>query len=165
MKNPLVVLALLLLLTIPSFSQEEGAAVARLRFDKPNTLMVGGGLSLTFGKNVGDYSRGMNWEAGFQHRLNKVMSVGAFISKVRFNYDPSKSLEYLFSTEDQDLQISPSSPDTYRDLYVVPSGYNFLSGYQLSFGGGDLTQTSVGVNLRFDLIPYSEKIPDRKSVV
>ena len=164
MKRILSAIALGALLAIPALAQEEGPAVARSRFDKPNTINIALGISFTFGQNVGDYNQGYNLEAGFQHRLNKLISVGGFLSQVKFNYDPSKSPTSpqagdLFSGEEPDLQISANSSQTYRDLYIVPADYTFRHGYQLSFGGGDLSLTSIGGNIRFDLIPYSEKFP------
>jgi len=159
-----LIFAHLVMLAIPTFSQEEGPAVARSRFDKPNTIIIGGGLSLTLGQNVGDYSKGFNLEVGFQHRLNKLVSIGGFLSQSKFNYDPSKSptspqAQDLFTGDESDLQISSTASQTYRDLYIVPADYTFRHGYQLSFGGGDLSLTSIGGNIRFDLIPYSEKVP------
>jgi len=164
MKHSPLLMVLLTLMVTPSFSQEEGPAVAQSRFEKPNSVIVGGGLSLTFGKNVGDYSRGSAIEASFMHRLNKLVSVGGYVSRVNFNYDPAKSptspeQKDLYTGTSDDLQISSSSSETYRDVFSIPSGYNFPHGYQLSFGGGDLSLLTVGGNFRFDLIPYSEKIP------
>lgn len=164
MKNSLFLLALLSVLAVPAFSQEEGPAVARSRFDKPNTITIGGGLGMTFGKNVGDYSKGSSFEAGFLHRLNKVLSVGAYFSSVKFGYDPSKSPTSpaesdLYVGELNDLQVTSLSPVTYRQAFSVPADYVFRHGYQLFFSGGDLSLTTVGANLRMELIPFSEKFP------
>ena len=157
---------LLSLLSIGAFAQDEGTAVARARFDRPNSVTVSAGLARTFGKNVGDYSRGSAIEAGFLHRLNKLVAIGGFVSMVRFGYDPSQTPtsptdKDLFKGFDTDLRITSTNNVSYRDTYgsAIDANYDFPHGYQLSLSGGDVSLTTFGFNMKLNLIPVSDKLP------
>jgi|GEM_PF-707533 len=158
------VLSLFLLLSVNAFSQDEGPAVAKARFERPNSIMVAGGISRVFNKNVGDYTRGTNAEISFLRRLNKLVSIGGFVSKSTFAYDPAKSPttptdKDLYKGFDLDLRIESTSNLTYRDQFVIPENYDFPHGFQLSLEGGAVSLTTVGANIKLNLIPVSDKLP------
>ena len=157
-------LILLSLLSVGTFAQDEGTAVARARFDRPNSVSVAGGISRVFNRNVGDYTKGSSFEINFLRRLNKLVSVGAFASTSSFKYDPAKTPtspndKDLYKGFDLDLRLQSTSNITYRDTYVIPADYDFPHGFQLSLSGGDVSLTTIGANLKLNLIPVSEKIP------
>ena len=68
------------------FAQDEGVISKRERIDRSKSVFVGLGPSFTFGENIGDYSVGLNFEAGFVKRLNRVLSIGPSISYVVVHY-------------------------------------------------------------------------------
>ena len=57
-------------------AQDEGTIVKRERIERSSNIFVSGGPSFTLGKNIGDYSTGFSIEAGYQKRLNRVLSIG-----------------------------------------------------------------------------------------
>jgi len=160
----LITLGLLFMFSQTLHGQEEGAAVARSRFDRPNTLSIAGGLSRVFNKNVGDYSKGLNFEVSYLRRLNKLVSIGAFVSRSSFNYDPSKSPtspadKDLYKGVDLDVRVESSGTTTYKQLYAIADDYEFLQGFQLQLEGGNVSLTTIGMNIKVNLIPVSENIP------
>jgi len=162
--NSYRLIILLSVLSIPAFTQDEGTAVARARFDRPNSIAVAGGISRVFNKNVGDYTKGSNFEISFLHRLNKLVSIGGFVSTSSFGYDPGKTPSSpnpsdLYKGFDLDLRLESTSNITYRDQYVIPADYDFPHGFQLSLDGGDVSLTTIGANIKLNLIPLSEKVP------
>lgn len=160
-------ISLLVLITLcftSAYAQDEGAAVARARFDRPNSVSVAGGMSRVFNKNVGDYTKGSTFEINFLRRLNKLVSIGAFASTSSFKYDPAKTPNSpaekdLYKGFDLDLRLQSTDNITYRDTYVIPADYDFPHGFQLSLSGGDVSLTTIGANIKLNLIPVSEKIP------
>ncbi|MFM8348254.1 MAG: hypothetical protein ACKOAR_09445 [Bacteroidota bacterium] len=156
--------AALLIITFQALGQEEGPAVARARFDRPNSLSVSGGLSRVFNKNVGDYTSGTNFEFSYLHRLNKLISIGGFVSFYAFNYDPAKTPtspagKDLYKGLDLDVRINSTGSTTYKQLYSIASNYEFLQGFQLSLEGGKVSITTIGMNIKANLIPVSDKMP------
>jgi hypothetical protein len=115
---------------------------------------------------VGDYSKGTNLEISFLKRLNKIVSVGGYISRIQFGYDPRKTPSSpaaadLYKGFDTDLRLRSTENLTYRDQFgaQIPANYDFPHGFQLSLSGGDVSLTTIGANLRFNLIPLMDKIP------
>jgi len=165
MKNVIALfLTLSIFTTVFVRAQDEGPAVAKSRFERPNSVSVTGGIARTFGKNVGDYSKGMTAEVGYLRRLNKLVSIGGFVSVTRFGYDPAKtptspSDNDLFKGFDTDLRITSTAATTYRDTYTIDANYDFPHGYQLSLSGGDVSLMVVGLDLKLNLIPVSDRIP------
>lgn len=155
------ILVVLICSSLASFGQDEGAAVAKARFARPSSIYVNGGFARTFGENIGDYSSGTTFEAGFLRRLNKLVSIGGFVSMARFAYDPSKTPtsptdEDLFQGYDTDLRITSTASTTYRDTYIIDANYDFPHGYQLSLTGGDVSLTMVGADIKLNLVPVSD---------
>ena len=160
----LIPLSLLFIISMSLNAQDEGPAVAKARFARPNSISVGRGISRVFNKNVGDYSKGTNAEISFLHRLNKLVSIGGFISTSSFGYDPAKSPTSpnendLYKGFDTDLRIQSTSNVTYRDQFTIPADYDFPHGFQLTLQGGDVSLTTIGANIKLNLIPVSDKLP------
>jgi hypothetical protein len=65
-------------------AQDEGTIVKRERIQRDKNIFVGGGISILGGSNSGDYSSGLNIEAGYGKRLNRVFSIGGSFSFLRF---------------------------------------------------------------------------------
>lgn len=169
-KQPIIMIRYLFLLSAllvfcgSTVAQDEGLAVAKARFDRPNSVTIGAGISRVFNKNVGDYSNGTNAEISFLRRLNKLVAIGGFISTSSFKYDPKKtpsspSEKDLYKGFDTDLRVQSTGNTTYRDLYTIPDNYDFPHGFQLSLQGGDVSLTTVGANIKLNLIPVSDKLP------
>lgn len=70
-------------------AQDEGTIVKRERINRHNNVFISVGPSFTFGKNIGDYNTGYNFEAGYLKRVNRLLSVGPSISYLNFEYDRS----------------------------------------------------------------------------
>jgi hypothetical protein len=128
------VLCLALLLTsvlTKSFAQDEGTAVAQARFERDKSVYFGGGVSLPFGDNLGDYSIGLNFEGGFLKRLNKIMSLGGSVSYLNFKYDSDKTYPYYYDVDND---------------YAI----------EATLTGGDVSLLSVGFSLKINFVPVSD---------
>jgi hypothetical protein len=143
MKKNICLLAVLCGLTLSLYAQDEGVILKRSRIERPSSIFVGIGPSFTLGKNIGDYSAGANFEFGFTKRLNRVFSIGPSISIVSFNYDPDKT----------GANNAFISKDTFYD---TDTGYDYWAAMYVDFKGGDLTLTSLAVNLKLNLIPVKD---------
>src|SRR5690606_9661641 len=104
-------------------------------------IFLGIGPSFTLGKNIGDYSTGLNVELGYMSRLNRVISVGGSISYMSFKYDPEKT----------GVNNSFISDETISDGYYD----NWLAMY-VDFKGGDMNLVSLAANLKFNLVPVMD---------
>jgi hypothetical protein len=118
-------------------AQDEGTIVKQSRLEKGKGVFIGIGPSFTLGKNIGDYSTGFNFDAGYMIRLNRVISIGPSISYVSFNYDPQKTgLNNIFFSEE-----------------TFSGSYYYRTALVVDFKGGDLSLTSAALNIKFNLIP------------
>lgn len=133
---------LVLLLTVFFYSnaQDEGVIVKKERLTLSRSIFIGGGPSFTLGKNVGDYSTGLNFEAGYVSRLNRVLSIGGSLSYSSFKYDPAKT----------DLN------NGYIGLVDDGFGYYHYELYTIELEGGDITMMSAALNLKFNIIPVTD---------
>jgi hypothetical protein len=84
-------LLILLIVYLPGFTQEEGVLLKKQRVSKGKSVYLSGGQSFVFGNSSGDYSSGLNIEAGYLKRLNSFISIGPSLSYSSFNYDESIS--------------------------------------------------------------------------
>ncbi|SHG51561.1 hypothetical protein SAMN04488109_0616 [Chryseolinea serpens] len=131
-------------------AQDEGAIVKRERIDKSKGIFLNFGPSFTLGKNIGDYSTGFNVELGFLKRLNRVLSVGPSVSYQSFMYDPE-----VTTAKSGDAYIGNGDPNGWRTKYAFPSlSYDY--GYVLNLEGGDLSLTSLSVNVKLNFIPVKD---------
>jgi len=119
------------LVTVYAFGQDEGKVVVKERFERDNSLYFSLGPSFTLGKNLGDYSTGLNFEAGYLKRMNRVLSIGPSLTYLSFNYDPSKTQKYY---------------------YDIPDNTTL----ELGFNGGDVSLVSLGFNIKVNFIPVSD---------
>ena len=151
--NCTVRLVCVCLLSAGAFSlsaQDEGAIVKRERIDKNKNIFLNVGGSETLGKNIGDYSTGFIVEAGFLKRLNRVLSVGPSISYQSFSYDPE-----VTTAKGGGAYIGTGDPNDWATKYALPNlSYDY--GYVLSLEGGDLSLTSLAVNLKLNFIPVKD---------
>jgi hypothetical protein len=130
-------------------AQDEGAIVKRERIDKNNGIFIGLGPSFTLGKNIGDYSVGFNIEAGFQKRLNRILSIGPSVSYLSFKYDPE------VTNVDRGAYVGTGDPNDWKTKYGFQSlSYNY--GYVLTLEGGDLSLISLALNLKLNFVPIKE---------
>jgi hypothetical protein len=122
-------------------AQDEGTITKRERIDKSSSVFLGGGMSFTFGDNIGDYSRGYNVDAGFVKRLNRILSVGGGISYQTFKYDPDKTEKSLF---------------LYEDTYTSEDGYLAKDGVLVGFDGGKIDMMSLGLIVKVNFVPVKD---------
>lgn len=141
MKNHCLLILFLAFVTAAN-AQDEGTIVKKTRFQRSKSIFIGGGPSFTLGKNIGDYSKGLNFEAGYMTRLNRVISIGPSVSYISFKYDPAKS-------EDNKTFLAEEEFDDYN-------GYAYQTGMYVNFDGGDLTLMSAAVNLKINFIPITD---------
>ncbi|MEO7989903.1 MAG: hypothetical protein ABI663_10200 [Chryseolinea sp.] len=131
MKKLYSLLGLVFFVSSMALAQDEGTVEVKDRFERSNTLYFSLGPSFTLGKNLGDYSVGINFETGFLKRANRLLSWGPSLSYIGFAYDDSKTYPYYYS-------------------------YNSDYTYILSQTGGDVGILSLGLNLKLNFIPVSD---------
>jgi len=135
----------LLLLALLTYSttkaQDEGTLSKMERVSTSKSFYLFGGPSYKFGGNNGDYCCGLNLEAGYLKRVNRILSIGPALSFTRFFYDESISDSF------------GDSDASGNNIYQVDGGYEV---YVVYLEGGDLNFFSAGFNLKFDFIPYEE---------
>ena len=149
MKKSTCLAGCLLLCAYMVMAQDEGVIKKRERIDRSKGIFIGLGPSLTLGKNIGDYTIGFNIEAGFQKRLNRVLSIGPSISYLYFSYDPEKT------TEKGGAYVGYGDPNGWRTKYNLPNlSYDY--GYVLNLEGGDLSLLSLAVNFKFNFVPIRD---------
>src|SRR5882762_2782034 len=105
MKNYYCLFLLLLMISVSVSAQDKGAIVKQARIGKSNSIYLSGGPAFTFGKNIGDYSKGSNFEMGYTKRLNSVISIGAFGGYSAFKYDPKvtgQGVSYIVNSDPND---------------------------------------------------------------
>jgi hypothetical protein len=140
-------------------AQDEGALTKKSRIDKSSNIFIGGGPSFTLGKNIGDYSKGINLEAGFLKRVNRLLSIGPSISYMKFKYDPAKTQDIeegrgvYYGYGDVDTEWYGSGYDGWNEKYGL-DGIDYA--YVLSLKGGELTMISLSVNLKLNLVPVRD---------
>jgi hypothetical protein len=135
---------------ITASAQDEGIIVKRERIDRNKGLFIGLGPSFTFGKNIGDYKTGFNVELGFLKRVNRVLSIGPSISYLSFQYDPEVTTE-----REGNAYIGYGDPNKWRSKYGLNNlAYDY--GYVLELEGGDLSLTSLAVNIKLNLVPVKD---------
>lgn len=129
-------------------AQDEGAVVKKERIERDKSIFVGGGISILGGDNLGDYSNGINFEGGFNKRLNRILSLGASLSYLTFKYNP----DVLNNTPDPTGNDIPSN--FYYDTSLPLS--SVTEGYLVTLSGGDLSLLSLAVNLKVNFVPVTD---------
>ncbi|HMG94579.1 MAG TPA: hypothetical protein VK589_31185 [Chryseolinea sp.] len=137
--------------------QDEGTIVKRERIDRSKNIFLGFGPSFTLGENIGDYSVGYNVEAGFLKRVNRVLSIGPSVSYIAFAYDPEKTK----AENAEDLYVGTSYDingwhDRYDQAGLNPD-QEWDFGWLLNLEGGNISLLSLALNLKFNLIPITDK--------
>lgn len=129
-------------------AQDEGAVVKKERIERDKSIFVGGGISILGGNNLGDYSNGINFEGGYNKRLNRIVSIGGSLSYMKFAYDP----EVLNTKPDPSGQGLPSNfyYDTSLPLASVDEGYF------LTLNGGDVSMLSLAFNIKVNFVPVKD---------
>lgn len=121
----------MLLIVFNGTAQDEGEVIVKKRFERSKTAYFSFGPSFTLGKNLGDYSTGINIEAGFLKRSNKLISWGPSLSYLYFAYDESKTYPYYY--------------DAKNDFAL-----------ELTQTGGDISLVSLGLNIKLNFVPVSD---------
>jgi hypothetical protein len=123
-----------------SNAQDEGTIVKKERLALSKGIFIGGGPSFTLGKNIGDYSTGLNFEGGFVKRLNRVLSLGGSLSYTKFKYDPKKTgLNSGFIGI-----VDDGSGDYHYELYTI------------ELEGGDISMMALALNIKVNFIPVTD---------
>jgi hypothetical protein len=131
MRKYIFVFGALMFCALSASAQDEGSVVIKKRFERSRAAYFSVGPSVAIGKNLGDYSTGFNFEAGFLMRANKLISWGPSLSHLSFKYDDTK---------------------TYRYYYDVDNDFTL----DLSQKGGNISLTSLGLNVKLNFIPVSD---------
>jgi len=134
MKTVFFSAVILTFLSVQIFAQDEGAAVARTRFERDKSIYISGGLSAPLGKNLGDYSNGLGFEFGFLKRLNKVLAIGPSITYSSYNYDKQKTYPFYYD----------EAYDEFYELYME---------------GGNVSLLGAGFMVKLNLIPIGDNTP------
>ncbi len=126
-------------------AQEEGNLEKKDRVTKGKSFYFLGGPSYRFGSNKGDYSGGLNLEAGYLIRLNRIVTIGPSVSFSKFSYDPAISNSYGNpNAEGNNIFQEDDGPGLGYEVYVV------------DMKGGDLSFINAGFLVKIDFIPFSE---------
>jgi hypothetical protein len=129
------------------FTQDEGSVIKRERIERDKSIFVGAGMSIVGGSNFGDYSNGINFEAGFTKRLNRVLSIGGSLSYLKFAYDPSI------------LEQTPVGKDIPNYIYydkTITDLNNVNDIWLLSIKGGDVSMISLAGNIKLNFVPVKD---------
>ncbi len=111
--------------------QDEGTLTKKSRvLSKSTTLHLSVGPSFNIGS--GDYSTGLNLQAGLLKRLNRIVSIGPNLAVTKFNYNKAAG----------------------NTTFIEQGGYEI---WKVRMEGGNLTLSSIGLDLKFNFIP-SERI-------
>ena len=155
MRKSIFLAGLILFVANALNAQDEGTIVKRERIDRSQNIFLSVGPSFIFGKNIGDYSTGVNIEAGYTKRVNRVFSVGPSISYIAFNYDPAKTKAETAA----DLYVGTSYDVAgWRAKYpTLPEDLEFDVGRLLQLSGGDISLLSLAVNLKLNFIPVTDR--------
>jgi hypothetical protein len=151
----IVCLAGFLLSAYTIIAQDEGVIQKRERIDRSKSVFLGFGPSITLGENIGDYSIGFNFEAGFVKRLNRLLSIGPSISYLRFNYDPEQTQSEYKGNSDISIDWY-SQYDTWSEKYPITEGNTYDYRYLLSLEGGDVSLISLALNIKLNFIPITD---------
>lgn len=142
MKNSIILSLVSIALCLQtSWAQEEGTITKKERIVNGKSIYLLAGPSFRF-NNKSDYSGGLNLEAGFLKRLNRITSVGASLNYSKFRYD--QSLSNSFENADA-IGNNAFQEDGGYEVYVV------------AMEGGDLNFVSVGLDFKFEFIPFKEE--------
>ncbi|HEX5167984.1 MAG TPA: hypothetical protein VFW11_02340 [Cyclobacteriaceae bacterium] len=131
-------------LPLISLAQDEGSIVKKERIDLDKGIFIGGGPSFTLGKNIGDYSTGLNIEAGYTKRVNRILSIGPSLSYISFKYDPQE-------TGDNNVFL-----DRQQEYYDQTYNLYWRPGMYVDFHGGDMSLLSAAFNLKLNFIPIRD---------
>ena len=121
-------------------AQDEGVITKKARIDRSQGIFIDVGPSWTLGKNIGDYKAGVNFEVGYQKRMNRVLTIGPSISYLSFDYDPEE-------TGFNNAFIG----GPYQD-----QGVTYYEGLYIDLKGGDLSLVSLAMNLKLNFIPVRD---------
>ncbi len=131
MKKIYILFSLLFLAALPVLAQDEGTVAVQDRFERDKTIYFSLGPAFTLGKNLGDYSTGLNFETGFLKRANRLLSWGPSLSYLGFAYDETKTYKYYYDeTNDR--------------------------AYEITQTGGNISILSLGLNLKLNFLPVSD---------
>lgn len=124
-----------------AFTQDEGVIEQKERIDINKGIFLGLGPAVTLGKNIGDYSVGFNFEAGFLKRKNRVLSIGPSLSIVSFAYDP---------------EVTDINGGAYVGFISDPLDPDYWQGYVINLEGGDVTLVSLAFNIKLNFVPVKD---------
>ncbi|HRG79206.1 MAG TPA: hypothetical protein PL167_06330 [Cyclobacteriaceae bacterium] len=142
MKNSIILSLVFIALCLQaSWAQEEGTLTKKERIVNGKSIYLLAGPSFRF-NNKSDYSGGLNLEAGFLKRLNRITSVGASLNYSKFNFD--QSLSNSFENADA----------IGNNAFLEDGGYEV---YVVYMEGGNLNFLSVGLDFKLEFIPFSEE--------
>lgn len=131
-------------------AQDEGTIVKRERIERDKGIFVGGGISSA--SALADYSLGINFEAGYSKRINRIISIGGSFSYLTFKYDPKISTS---------SKIVPTDVNTFpSNFYYDPTSLQdpaFINaGALISVSGADVSLISLAANLKVNFVPIKE---------
>jgi hypothetical protein len=136
-------------LWVSANGQDEGTIIKKERIERNLGISLGAGPSLTFGKNIGDYSSGFSLELGFVKRLNRVLSIGPSISYISFKYDPD------VTSVNGGAYVGEGDPNDWGTKYGL-NNLEYDYGYILTLKGGDISMISAALNLKLNFIPVRD---------
>lgn len=145
MKKYLAFNLCLLISSILTYGQDEGAIIKKERFEFGKSLFFMAGPEFHFGKKA-DYTSGYTLKAGYIKRVNRIITLGPVLGFSRFAFQPSYANSYKNGNEKGNniFQVNDENDDLF--LYYV---------FVVNMRGGNLNQFNLGLNTRINFMPYN----------
>jgi hypothetical protein len=131
-------------------AQDEGKIVKRERIERDKGIFVGAGISSA--SALEDYSLGINFEAGYSKRINRIISIGGSFSYLAFKYDPKITTSSKIVPTD--IKTFPSN--FYYDPTSLQDPLFINEGALISVSGANISMISLAMNLKVNFVPIKE---------
>jgi hypothetical protein len=138
-------------ISLPLKAQDEGKITKRERIERDKSIFIGGGVSSS--NALADYSVGVNFEAGFSKRINRIVSLGGSLSYLNFAYDqkiaPGASVIDPLKISSFPSNFYYSSASLTDPTFINVGGLLFVSGSNISL-------FSLALNLKVNFVPIKD---------
>jgi hypothetical protein len=144
MKNLLLLAVLMPVFYWPAYSQEEGRAEVKERFERMHFSSFSVGLVRG---STGDYDKGWQADVGYGKRLNKLITVGASLSFMSLG-NSYTGYDYYVTESDEPSAFPPGS---------TTDGEPYDESIEVGISGGSFSSFTLNGFLRMNLTPYNDQ--------
>jgi len=143
MKNLVFLVAIMPALYWPAYSQEEGRAEVKERFERMHFSSFSVGV---LRGSTGDYKKGWQADLGYGKRLNKLITVGANLAFMSLG-NSYNGYDYYVSESDEPSAFPPGS---------TTDGEPYDESIEVGISGGEFSAFSLSGFVRMNFTPYSD---------